>query len=66
MAARRIYPWDAWFARRRPVRLRRGEHYRCSTLSIAQAFRNEAAKRKASVSIEELDDGLRVTIECPR
>jgi hypothetical protein len=55
------YPWNRWFARRRPFSLSKGKHFRCEPYVMAQQIRNEAQRRNASVSIQIKGKELRVT-----
>ena len=52
MAAKKLYPWDAWFARGR-FEIRAKTDYRCSQGSMSQQIRNAASVRGLTVSIVE-------------
>lgn len=58
------YPWEFWLARQRLV-LRRGRDYACTNSTMASNVRNAASQRGISISVEERDGGLVVTIHGP-
>ena len=58
---RPMYDWQRWFRRRKFI-LKRGVDYRCQTSSMVQQIRNAAYKRGLSVSLEEDNGALTVTV----
>ncbi len=56
------YPWDRWFVKDR-FKLVKGKDYRCTTISMAQQVRNAAVQYGLKVAIDEVEDGLLVTVE---
>lgn len=58
----RTYPWEKWFARTIPVRLRKGSDYKIGQAAFAQVVRNAATKFGAKVSLVEHEDGLGFTL----
>ncbi len=47
-----LYPWDDWFARKKPFVLKKGIDYKCQPHSMAQQVRNAALTRGVQVSIQ--------------
>ena len=56
------YDWDRWLKKRR-FDLQRGVDYRCGTASMIQQIRNKATSLGLRVSIEEVDNGIRVSVQ---
>lgn len=56
------YPWDHWFALKRPFTLRKWVNFSCQTHSMAVQVRNAAKTRKKKVSIKTVGEDLHVTV----
>jgi len=58
------YPWDDWFARasKRPIKLRRGEHFPCMIHSMGVQIRTAAAERGLRVKVLTADNILTVEV----
>jgi hypothetical protein len=57
------YPWDRWFNRKRPFRLKRGRDFHCMIHSMAVHIRDMAQQYDVRVSIQtEEGEVLRVTV----
>jgi len=56
------YPWDKWFAKKRPFTLVRGIDFVCKVHGMAAQVRNKAYRRKLSVRIQQDENSITVTI----
>lgn len=62
----RRYPWDVWFARKRPFTLKRYTDYNGTDASFMQMVRHTAIERGAKVScVNPHDNVVVVTVTAP-
>lgn len=60
-----IYPWDKWLKYKNSFTLKKGEHYKCTTQSMALQFRARAARDPSisAVHIKQEDSFLIIKLE---
>lgn len=63
MGRQAIYPWEKWLSYKNSFTLKKGQHYTCTTQSMALQFRSRANRAGIIVHIHQYDTELVIKLE---